>query len=240
AYATGTVSGTVSGTNDVGGLVGYQEDGSTTASFFDADKAGAGGRGGGAGTFEAKGVTTEAVQDTAGFMPLAASQGWDFETMWAPPSDGYYPELYALSRVIRVDAGQYMREYGEANPTIAAGNLYGGPGSYVFGPAGDAISQPIQLSPAADVNSGVGTYAVLGSATSNGGIEYRIVSTGSLEITPATLTVVADARSKVYGDADPTLTYTVTGFKLTDTAAGVLTGSLTRDAGENVAASPYA
>src|SRR5690606_31848166 len=70
---------------------------------------------------------------------------------------------------------------------------------------------------------------------------YKIAFTGAgFTITPATLTVVADARSKVYGDVDPALTYTVTGFKLTDTAAGVLTGSLTRDAGETVAASPYA
>src|SRR5690606_14271730 len=180
AYATGTVSGTVSGTNDVGGLVGYQEDGSTTASFFDADKAGAGGRGGGSGTFEATGLTTEAFQDTTGFMALAASQGWDFETMWAPPSDGYYPELYALSRVIRVDAGQYTREYGEANPTIAAGNLYGGPGSYVFGPAGEAISQTIQQWPAADGNSGGGNCSVLGPASREGGSAITVGESGYL------------------------------------------------------------
>ncbi len=40
--------------------------------------------------------------------------------------------------------------------------------------------------------------------------------------------------SKVYGAADPALTYTASGFQLTDTAASVLTGVLSRDAGEDV------
>src|SRR5690606_39988823 len=81
----------------------------------------------------------------------------------------------------------------------------------------------------------------IGQGTLAANANYTIAFTGAdFTITPATLTVVADARSKVYGDADPTLTYTVTGFKLTDTAAGVLTGSLTRDAGEDGASSPLA
>jgi hypothetical protein len=47
------------------------------------------------------------------------------------------------------------------------------------------------------------------------------------------LTVVANPISKVYGQVDPELTYTVTGFQGTDNES-ILTGSLTRTAGQNV------
>ncbi|MFO2266396.1 MBG domain-containing protein, partial [Pseudomonas aeruginosa] len=47
--------------------------------------------------------------------------------------------------------------------------------------------------------------------------------------------VIADAKTKVYGDADPSLTYQVSGLKNGDTAGAVLNGgSLSRVAGENV------
>ncbi len=39
---------------------------------------------------------------------------------------------------------------------------------------------------------------------------------------------------KVYGDADPSLTYQVSGLKNGDTAGSILTGGLNRAAGENV------
>src|SRR4029077_501057 len=58
-------------------------------------------------------------------------------------------------------------------------------------------------------------------------------------VNPAMLTVAANPQTKVYGQADPTLTYTVTGFQLGDTSATVLTGALTRAPGETVAGSPY-
>jgi hypothetical protein len=54
--------------------------------------------------------------------------------------------------------------------------------------------------------------------------------------------VSADLQSKVYGAADPGLTYSVTPADLQylDTAAGVLSGSLARASGQTVAGSPYA
>ncbi|MFO6384746.1 MBG domain-containing protein, partial [Pseudomonas aeruginosa] len=56
-----------------------------------------------------------------------------------------------------------------------------------------------------------------------------------LRITPAQLNVIADAKTKVYGDLDPALTYQVSGLKRGDTAGAVLNGgSLSRVAGENV------
>ncbi len=38
------------------------------------------------------------------------------------------------------------------------------------------------------------------------------------------MTLIADAKTKVYGDADPSLTYQVSGLKNGDTAGAVLNG----------------
>src|SRR5204862_3649080 len=65
-------------------------------------------------------------------------------------------------------------------------------------------------------------------------------SANELTVTVATLTVKADPQSKVYGAADPALTYKVSGLQFSDTEPSVLTGSLSRTDGETVAGSPYA
>src|SRR4029079_10944054 len=54
---------------------------------------------------------------------------------------------------------------------------------------------------------------------------------GVLFVLPATLTVPASPEIKTYGSPDPVLSYSVQGLQFNDTAS-VLTGSLTRDAGE--------
>ena len=56
---------------------------------------------------------------------------------------------------------------------------------------------------------------------------------GLLTITPRPVTVTADAKTKVYGDADPApLTYAITTGSLA--FSDVFAGSLARDPGENV------
>jgi hypothetical protein len=53
-----------------------------------------------------------------------------------------------------------------------------------------------------------------------------------ITVTPAPLTVTANPEVKVAGSADPTLTYATSGLQLSDTAATVLVGGLSRDPGE--------
>ena len=90
----------------------------------------------------------------------------------------------------------------------------------------------------------VGDYAIgqgeLGLGEGKGGNYVLSFVDGNLAITPATLTVEAQDKGKVYGDADPTLTYVVAGLKNGDTAASVVSGELTREAGENVTPEGYA
>ena len=69
--------------------------------------------------------------------------------------------------------------------------------------------------------------AAIGTATGNYDINYVA---GKLTITRAEATVFANNLSKTYGDADPTLTATVTGVLGTD----ALNYTLTRDEGDNV------
>src|SRR5206468_6935599 len=96
------------------------------------------------------------------------------------------------------------------------------------------------LSRVAGEHVATGPYSILqGSLVANS--DYSISFTGnSLTITTATLGVAANSQTKVYGSADPTLTYVVSGLQFSDTEAGVLTGLLSRAAGEHVVGGPYA
>ena len=56
--------------------------------------------------------------------------------------------------------------------------------------------------------------------------------TAALQIAQRPITVTVDAKSKIYGDSDPALTYQITSGSLVGTDSP--TGSLTRAAGENI------
>jgi gliding motility-associated-like protein len=126
--------------------------------------------------------------------------------------------------VITADAGQ-SKVYGAADPvfTFKATGFENGDDEEVLSGA---------LARAAGEN--VGNYAInLGSlsAADNYEIDFK---GADFAITKATLTVTADAgQSKVYGAADPVFTFKATGFENEDDE-DVLTGSLTRTAGEDV------
>ncbi|MGG5507088.1 MULTISPECIES: MBG domain-containing protein [unclassified Myroides] len=81
----------------------------------------------------------------------------------------------------------------------------------------------------------VGSYAIqMGTLALND--NYTIIYTGDdFVIEQAKLTVNAEPKTKVYGQGDPALTYTATGFKNNDTAETLITGALMRVPGENVA-----
>jgi len=85
---------------------------------------------------------------------------------------------------------------------------------------------------ARDLGEDVGSY-VINQGTLAASPNYNFTyQKADLAITPASLTVTADSKSKVYGSTDPALTYQITSGKLIGTDQ--LTGGLARDAGENV------
>ncbi len=101
----------------------------------------------------------------------------------------------------------------------------------------NATTGTASFSTTATATSHVGQYAIAGSGLTANNDNYvfaqNAANTTALTITPATLTIIADAgQHKVYGDADPTLGYAVSGWKLSDDNS-LLTGTLGRDSGEN-------
>ena len=94
------------------------------------------------------------------------------------------------------------------------------------------------LATTATSTTGVGTTAItLGSLAANANYSATYVG-ANLTITPRPLTLTADALSRIYGNANPALTYTVGGSGLVngDTLAGALATSATGTTGVGTAA----
>ena len=127
------------------------------------------------------------------------------------------------SLVITADAK--TKVYGAIDPTltyqITTGSLTAG--DYFTG----ALSRIIGESVAG------GPYAINQNTLTAGGNYTLSYVSNVLSITPAELIATAKTQSKVYGAADPTLTYTTTGLANGDTTS-IFTGELLRDSGQNV------
>jgi len=145
--------------------------------------------------------------------------------------------LLISQATLHVVANGKTKVYGDADPALTF--LVTG---FRSGDTASILAGGLARNPGETVGGGPvgGAYFITAGTLSAGG-NYVINYTGNLfTITPAPLNVVANARTKVYGDADPALTFAASGFKFTDTAGGVLTGGLARAPGETVAGGPYA
>ncbi|WP_051206318.1 MBG domain-containing protein [Oceanospirillum maris] len=224
-YATGSVTGNATEIK-VGGLVGVNPGSPRiTASYWDTTTSGITTGVGSGNSSGVTGLTTTQLQDTNSFMTNAS--GWNFDTTWAPPSSGYYPQLYALTPVLYVKAPNIALTYGDSlgSPNTAAVSG-GGPSRYAFGPNGDTLY----------AHSDVGSYSIPATVTSAKGINYRVIGPrDTLTIVPRAITVTANDQSKTYGAANPTLTYGVTSGYLVngDSLSGTLasTASTASDVG---------
>jgi hypothetical protein len=119
------------------------------------------------------------------------------------------------------------KAYGDADPTLS-GTLSG----FL---AADGVSAVYSRIPGETVaGSPYAISAVLSpvEVLTNYAITYN---TAEFNITLKAATVTPDPASKVYGDADPTLSGTLTGFVVTDE----ITANYSRTAGETVAGNPY-
>ncbi|MEN5114209.1 MBG domain-containing protein [Brevundimonas diminuta] len=124
--------------------------------------------------------------------------------------------LTVLRRPITVTADDLSRIYGDANPVLTW--TVGGMGLV----NGDALSG--HLSTLADRASNVGRYDINQgtlAASSNYALTFNV---GALSIGQRAITVTADDLSRIYGDANPVLTWTVGGMGLVngDSLSGAL------------------
>ena len=153
-------------------------------------------------------------------------------------TQGNYTVSYAAGTftitkaTLAVTAEAKSKTYGETDPDLT----YAVDG-FVNGDTAETVMSG-GLSRASGEN--VGTYAIEQN-TLSAGDNYTISYTGAdFTIGKKTLTVTADVKSKTYGNADPSLTYNADGFENDDTAETVMTGALTRVAGEDVRDGGYA
>lgn len=149
-------------------------------------------------------------------------------------SAGYHIESFAAGtltispRPLDVLALAAWKTYGQSDPALA----YALSGLVNGDSAASVLSG--SLSRAAGENAGI--YAI-GQGSLASSTNYAIQFTGAnFTIDPASLLVVANAANKTYGQADPALGYSVSGLANGDVESGVLSGALSRQAGENVGA----
>ncbi|MCW1952908.1 MAG: hypothetical protein KIH80_001895, partial [Flavobacteriia bacterium] len=135
--------------------------------------------------------------------------------------------LSITQKPITITITDRSKIYGSADPsldhTITIGSVYGQT------PSGSLTRT---------VGEDVGSYTISKSDLTYGSNYIETFVNGTLSITTRTITVTAAAKTKVFGETDPELTYTatpevgdpvVTGSSATVT----FTGSLARDAGDN-------
>ena len=132
-------------------------------------------------------------------------------------------DLSISQKEITITADAKSKVYGETDPAltyqITSGDLE----------SGDSFSG--SLSRFAGEN--VADYAIsIGTVSAGSNYDLSFV-TSDLSITQKEITITADAKSKVYGESDPPLTYQITSGDLE--SGDSFTGSLSRAAGENVA-----
>ncbi|MDD5301089.1 MAG: MBG domain-containing protein, partial [Gallionella sp.] len=139
---------------------------------------------------------------------------------------------------ITLNAGGIINA-GTANVTLAstAGNFINNSGSAT--PIVATNTRIYSVGPATNVKGGMVPNASLFGCTYAGGCGAQVIPTTGTDFlysqaTAPTLSIVANALSKVYGAADPALTYIASGLVGGDTNASVLSGALTRAAGANV------
>ena len=134
-------------------------------------------------------------------------------------------ELTTTPALLTVTANGASRIYGHTNP-ILSGAVTGFVGSDTLA---NATTGSENYTTAATANSNVGSYAITGSGlTADNGnytFSFAAANTTAFNITPATLTVTANGASRIYGQANPGLSGTISGFQGSDTLANATTGS---------------
>jgi hypothetical protein len=133
----------------------------------------------------------------------------------------FVPKDFAITPkaiTVTANAGQ-TKVYGEADPTL----------TYTVSPVlvgTDAFTGALSRA----TGENIGNYAISQGSLSAGSNYTLSFISNDLAITPKAITVTVNAATKVYGEADPTLTYKASSVIGTDT----FTGALSRATGENV------
>ncbi len=131
---------------------------------------------------------------------------------------GYQPGTLSVTpATLTITLTNKSKAYGAALPTLAD-NLTG----FVNGDTAASLTTQPAVSTTATAASHVNTYPITASGAVDADYTFSYLA-GSLSVTPVSLTVTADNKSKLYGAALPTLTASDAGFVNGDTAASLTT-----------------
>ena len=137
----------------------------------------------------------------------------------------YEPSSLVITRATAtVTANPKSKIYGQADPELTA---------TVTGLQNGDNEEVITYNLSRVSGENIGSYTITPSGNATQGNYNVLYVQSNLTITPALATVTADAKTKVYGDADPSFTATVTGLQNGDNEE-VITYTFSRASGENV------
>src|SRR5205814_1109880 len=108
--------------------------------------------------------------------------------------------LTVTPAALTITAGDKAKFYGAANPALTAS--YTG---FVNGDTTASLTTPPTVTTTATSSSGVGTYPITASGAASANYTFTYVA-GVLTVTPASLTITANDKTRAYGAANPTLT----------------------------------
>lgn len=158
--------------------------------------------------------TTVAIAG-AGTSTITASQGGNANYLAAAD---VLQTLAVSTAGLAVTADAKSRAYGGANPmfTVTISGFVNGQTLVTSGVTGTAA-----FATTANATSPVGIYSITPSAGTLNAANYSFstFTSGTLTVTPASLTVTADPKNRPYGTANPALTATISAFVNGETLA---------------------
>jgi len=165
-----------------------------------------------AGFVNGDGIGSLSTVPTCSTAATSSSPVGAYTTSCSGAADSNYTITYVNGSVhvnpapLTITASSSSITYGASPPAVAP-TVTG----LVNGETKSVLGAGLACSTTAGASSPVGTYASTcsGAVDANYTISY---ANGSVQITPATLTVTANNQTKMFGAAVPTLTATITGF----------------------------
>jgi len=148
------------------------------------------------------------------------------------PTTGYIPGSLTINpKPLTVTADNKSQSYGDVIPAFTYAISGFVPGDFLD--QSELSGSPDITSTAVDSTSGAGVYAITIQDVGNlayKDTDYTFTNAplvgGELTIQTVPLTIIADSQTRVYGTANPSLTYTYTGFVNGETATSLdLTGN---------------
>lgn len=213
SYATGTVTGSAS---SKGGLIGDATTGSVTNSYWDTQTSGMSTSAGGLGS----GLTTlQMTQQLSGLDFSSAAPVWGI----ASSTNGGYPFLCTFGGCALPVITVYVKPtdgtsiYG-STPTFtytlvdSGGSLYSLSNASITGSAVYSAGAPTAASNAGSYTFTYGSGLALSGGGASGYTLTPWAASSNWIVSKAPLTVAANAASKTYGDANPALSATLSGF----------------------------